>query len=366
MRETRQIRLSRPIVVLGLAFLATFAFACSDENPGTTSSTSGSGGKGGTGGTGGGEGGAGGGTGGAGGTGGQSAGVKSAANGKEFSRPFDATPDPKGVDVYFTGLDPQGEAAIFRAKLDGSAPAAVLFAGDPLVTPLNLATSTDGLTVFITDTGADTGANNGDAGRIFKMPNDGGTPTAFPGADRYRPRGIEVVSENGKDMIYFAGTEPGGAAGIFKMTADGGGAVLTVKTGSPFVDPSGLVVTAAGDVYACDTTQEDGLDSLISVTSAGVATVVATGIHAGYPCGVSSTMDDKQILVSSLDASAGTSTVTVVDVATKAVTSLSMGINMNTESGGLHRAKDMGNVFAWCGATGGAGSTGTVYRVELP
>lgn len=349
MRESRHFRLSRPVVLSSLLFAALAAQACGGDENKATSGTGGTGGMGGAGGAG----------------GGQSAGVSPAANGTEFSRPFDATPDPKGDEVYFSALDPNGEPAIFKSKLDGTGTASPLFAGAPLVTPLNLATSTDGTKIFVTDTGADTGAADGDAGRIFVIANDGGTPSPLTAADRYRPRGIEVVSEDGADVIYFAGTEPGGEAGVFKMAADGSGAVAVVAKGAPFVDPSGVVVSASGDVYACDTTQDDGHGSVIAVEG-GAATTLATGIRAGYPCGITTTADGSTVLVSALDAEKGTSTVVVVDIATKGVSLFSNGIDMNTESGGLHRAKAIGNVFAWAGATAGAGSSGTVYRVQLP
>jgi len=370
MRETRHIRLWHPIAATGLILAAIAAQGCSDDpkppdnsSSSSSASSSSSSGMGGSGGSGGGMGG-GGGTGGMGG-GGMTA-VTPAANGAEFNHPFDATPDPAGDNVYFTGLDPTGEPAIFRAKLDGSEKATALVVGAPLVMPINIATSTDGGTIFITDTGADADpmTDLGDAGRIFSMANDSNVLNPLTAADGYRPHGLEVRQEGTGDVIYFAGTDPtDGQKGLFKVNADGSGAVTAVVKGDPFVDPSGLAIDGDKNIYVCDTVQQDGQGSLIAVTPAGVPSVLATNIRAGYPCGVSISPDESKVLVSSHDPMTDKSAVSLVDIATKAVTFFSMGIDQDIESGGLHGAKTQKNVYAWCGVT--AGQTGTVYKVTL-
>jgi DNA-binding beta-propeller fold protein YncE len=137
-----------------------------------------------------------------------------------------------------------------------------------------------------------------------------------------------------------------------------------VVKGAPFRDPSGLAIDGDKNIYVCDTVQEDGQGSLYAITPAGVASEVANNIRGGYPCGVSISPDGQSVLVSSHDATTGKSAVSVVNIATKAVTFFSMGIDADMESGGLHAAKKATNVFSWCGVT--AGGTGTVYRVVLP
>jgi len=349
MRESRHLRL---IAATGLLCASFAAVGCSDAKPATTtssgsssssaSSSSSGGGSGGTGGTGG------------------ASSVQLDAAVKDMV-PFDATPDPAADNVYAVGLDKDGNAVINQAKMDGSAPSKALWTGTPLVSPLNIATSTDGKTLFITDPGAEDPSGN--PGRLFSIPAGGGAIAIVTNADGYRPRGLEIISEEGKDVIYFAGSDSTGAGGIFKVPADDSGPVVAITTGAPLNDPSGVAVTAKGDVYACDTVQaNDGLGIVVSVKS-GVVATIATGVRAGFPCGVALTEGDDSLLISALDPIKKTDVVLTIDLATSATTSFSDGIDTYQESAGLHRAKLGGNTFAWADSQANGG---TVFRVKLP
>jgi hypothetical protein len=203
----------------------------------------------------------------------------------------------------------------------------------------------------------------GDRGRIFTIANDGGALTGLTAADAYRPRGIEIRDEGGKDVLYFAGTDPQGVPGIFKLAADGSGSVSTVIKGNPFQDPSGVAISVEGTVYACDTVQGDGLGSIFAVTPNGAATVILSGIRVGYPCGVALMNGDTTLLVSALDTDKRTDVVISVDLATNTPTYLSQNIDTFTEAAGLHRAKKGGNTFAFVDSTA---KGGTVFRVTFP
>lgn len=335
MREWRHLRL---IATTSLLCASLAAFGCSDGKQTGTSSTGGSS-------------------------------TSSGGTGKaELSAavtditPIDATPDGAGDNVYVVGLDKDSSAVINQAKMDGSAPSTPLWTGDPLVSPLNIAASTDSKTLFIADPAAEDAADK--LGRIFTIPATGGTLDIVTNADGYRARGLEIMSEDGKDMIFFAGTDPMGEAGIFKVPADNSGPVVPVASGGGMVDPSGVVVSANGAVYACDTVQDaDGLGSVFSVKD-GVATTIATGVRAGFPCGVSLSSDDSTLIVSALDPEKHTDTVVLINLSTNEITYFSDGIDTFLESAGLHRAKDGGNTYAW--ADSQAGETGTVFRVKLP
>ena len=332
MRESRHIRLWHPIAVTGLLLAAMAAPGCGDdENPNATS-----GGNGGT------------------------VELTPAANGTEFSRPFDATPDPSASTIYFTGLDANGEPGIFKVAADGSGSSSPLMVGEPLVAPLNIATSTDGRTLYITDTGAED--PTGDGGRIFSIASDGGALSPITAADAYKPRGLEIRQDGGKDVIYFAGTDPAGEPGVFTVAADGSGAVSALAKGAPFQDPSGIAVTGDGTVYACDTVQDDGLGGIISVTG-GAATTLLAGIRAGFPCGVALSADEATLFVSSFDPVKQTDAVAVIDIAAKSVSYVTQGIDQFVESAGLHRAKGDSNVFAWSDSK--AQGTGTVFLVKI-
>ncbi len=343
MRELRHLRL---IAATGLLVTCFAAIGCEDEKvPVTSTGSTGSGA---------------GGSGGSGGTGGMSGKVQLDTAVMDMI-PFDATPDGTGDNVYVVGLDKDGNAVISAAKMDGSLTSKALWTGTPLVSPLNIATSTDGKTLFITDPGAEDPSGN--PGRIFTIPADGGGIDIVTGADGYRPRGLEIMSADGKDVIYFAGTDTDGKSGVFKVAADNSGPATAVATGAPFNDPSGVVVSANGDVYACDTAQDaDALGSVIAIKG-GTATTLMAGVRAGFPCGIALTADESTLMVSALDPLEQTDVVIMVDLATKETSYFSDGISTFVESAGLHRAKQGGNTFAWAD---GSANGGRVFRVILP
>ena len=349
--ESRHLRL---IAATGLLCVGFAAVGCSDENPNTTTSsgsTSSSS-----------SGGGGGGSGGTGGSGGGATGTAQLEAAVKDIIPFDAAPDGKGDNVYVVGLDAMGNAVISQGKMDGSAASKALWTGTPLVAPLNVAVSTDNATVYVTDPGAED--PNGNYGRLFNIPAAGGAIAIVTNADGYRARGLEIASEDGKDMIYFAGTNPAGEPGIFKVPADDSAAVTTIAKGSPLQDPSGVVVSKTGDVYACDTVQDsDGMGSIVGIKG-GAATTIATGVRAGFPCGVALTDDESTLLVSAIDPIKHTDTVILINLSTNALSYFADGIDTFVESAGLHRAKQGGNTFAWADTTNGSG-VGTVFKVTF-
>lgn len=357
MRESRHLRL---VAAIGLLCVPAFSVGCEDPKPNPTTTSSGStssssGGGGGNGGSGG--------TAGSGGSGGSGGAATTQLDAVVTDMlPFDATPDNTGDNVYAVGLDVDGNAVINQAKMDGSTPSKALWTGAPLVSPINIATNTDGQTLFVTDPGAEDPSGN--PGRIFTIPAAGGNIGIVTKADGYRPRGLEIALDDGKETIFFAGTDPMGEAGVFKVLADDSAPVVVVAKGEPFNDPSGIVVSQKGDVYACDAANgEDARGSVIAVQG-GSASIIAGGVRAGFPCGISLTADEGSVLVSGFDPVKRTDTIVIVNLVTKIPTYFSAGIDTYVESAGLHRAKQGGNTFAW--ADSQAGGTGTVFRVKLP
>jgi hypothetical protein len=228
-----------------------------------------------------------------------------------------------------------------------------------LTAPFNIATSTDGQMLFITDTGAEDATN--DAGRIFTLPNDGGMPSPIAQADAFKPRAIEIHAENGADQIYFTGTNVTGEHGIFKLPA-AGGAVTEVAKNSPFMDPSGVAVAANGDAYVCDTQGSDGTRASIFVKYAAEVMVatIARDLSVGYPCGVALSGDDATLFVSGIDPATGLDSILKITTAPpNTVTAQAPG--GFHESAGLHRAK-CANVFAWADSKANAGGTVFVLR----
>ncbi|MFN2608110.1 MAG: hypothetical protein ABR511_09475 [Acidimicrobiales bacterium] len=270
------------------------------------------------------------------------------------SRPLDATPAPDGGTVYFSSIGDRGTAVVAVAGTGGAL--TTIAEGSPLATPSGLATSVDGGTLYLADPGTAHG------GAVLAVPTapspTGGTarPAVVEGTAGWSPRGLDVVSQAGGDVVYFTGTDPvGGRPGLFRVPA-AGGPVTTVAEGSPFVLPDSVVVTAAGVAYVTDQGAGPGRGLVLRVAN-GTASPVHTGLHLGSPAGVTLGGGDAILLVSSMNATTGADQVLFLDLATARTAAATKVIGANTDSsGGLHRARAAA-VLAW------ADSHGQIYRL---
>jgi hypothetical protein len=319
----------------------------------TTSSTAGSTSSSGSGGAGG-EGGAGGGTAGL--------DITTACNDDGFSTPFDATPDPEGINVFFTALDVQGKAGVWKGAVAGGAPCSPVHVGDPLVAPFSIAATSDNKTLIIADLGSDD-ANESDAGHIFTMPIGGGVPTVLAGTEGRKPRGVDTRKDGAGDIVYFTGTDPvTKERGVFNVLA-AGGPITKVASGAPFVDPSGIAVSATGKSYVCDTTgTPTGTANILVVEDTGMTSAYVSNLRVGYPCGIALTTNDQNLIVSAMDPATETDVLVTISLETKVVEYFSTGINTFTEPAGMHRAKNV-ETFAWVDSK--ANKFGTVFTVKL-
>jgi DNA-binding beta-propeller fold protein YncE len=276
-----------------------------------------------------------------------------AANDPTVSSPFDATPDLTGHNIYFTAIGANGPG-VFQVAASGG-PITQLFAGAPFVSPMSIAISSDGATLFVSDIGAQTG--NADGGAIFALPVGGGTPTDMGEADGMVPRGLEVAG----DILYFTGTSSDRQPGVFAMNV-AGGPVSTIAKGMPFQSPSGVTVDKAGNLYVVDAASTNSQHaSIYKLPMSGTPTVFVDNIAVGYPAGIVLNMAESELLVSALDPSKGTDVVLTIDVESAAVTPFSTGIGGFVEAAGLHRAHGA-DIFAW--ADSRANHTGTVYVIS--
>jgi hypothetical protein len=305
-----------------------------------------------------------GGAGGEGGGGGGTAGldITTACNDDGFSTPFDATPDPEGINVYFTALDVQGNAGVWKGAVAGGAACTPVHVGAPLVAPFSIAATSDGKTLVIADLGSDDAAET-DAGHIFTLPTAGGAPTILAGTAGRKPRGIDTRNDGSGDIVYFTGTDPAtGQRGVFNMLA-AGGPITNVATGAPFVDPSGIAVSATGTSYVCDTTgTPTGTANILIVDGNGMTSAYVSNLRVGYPCGIALMTNQQTLLVSAIDPATETDVLVTISLETKAIEYFSEGINLFTEAAGMHRAKNV-ETFAWVDSK--ANKFGTVFTVKL-
>ncbi|WP_437732285.1 hypothetical protein [Sorangium sp. So ce1335] len=259
---------------------------------------------------------------------------------------LDATPDAGAAYVYFTGVDAGGRAGVFRVSARGGASAAAIAAGPPLVAPLGIAASAGGGRVFVADPGAGSSALD-DAGALFAIELPGGALAPIRGGEGHAARGLEVVrGADGEEQLVFSGRDrEDGQPGVFFLPA-GGGEARAIAKGSPLVDPSGVAIAGGGDVFVCDTLAgPDGAATIFRIED-GFVSPFATGLRAGYPCGLSLTRDDAALLVLTRDATRGAAEVVRIELSSGARSTVATGAAGHGEPGGLHRAK-AADVFAF-------------------
>lgn len=283
-----------------------------------------------------------------------------------YRKPLDTVPTSDGGTFYFTAMGEAG-MGVFKVSAAGgeATPVAV---GDPFVSPFGIAISSDDRTLYIADAVAGHDANDPEGttgpGRIFALPAGGGAPMLVSGTIGSRPRGLELASEGGADVLYFAGHDPAsGEPAVLKIPA-AGGALSVVAKGAPLTAPSGVTVSRTGDLYVVNGAGTETTTAAVYKVSGGATSELVSGLHVGYPSGIAISMEGGDLFVSGQDAAAGTVLVYRVKVATKEISSANQGIEANTDAGGLHRARSK-DLFSWADLSGGATGGGRVYRVEF-
>jgi len=140
--------------------------------------------------------------------------------------------------------------------------------------------------------------------------------------------------------------------------------VTPVAKGKPFVDPSGIAVAADGTAYVADTIASGSRRAIIvKVDKNGMASSFFSDLPVGYPCGVALSLDEKTLIVSSLDPAKSTDVLVQIDVGTAmSKNPATNGIDTFSEPAGMHRAKAK-NVFAWADSSAGP-SVGRVFIVK--
>lgn len=248
-----------------------------------------------------------------------------------------------------------GERVAVLKQTAGAAEPALLYSGDKLVNPLDIAVSVDASTLYIADPA---GGPDG-SGAVSSMSSNGGEPTLLLAG--YSPRAITVADDG---RVYFSGVSvESGEPGVFELRD---GNAVAIFEGVPFVDPSGIAVQANGSLLVADTrlfdrSRDVSSEAGIVRVEGGRASIIASGFATGYPAGIALTRDEKTLVVSGegLDRS---DTVFLVDMsqpeaAPRAVTAEFS--RYQDASAGLKRAHDS-NTFIWASL---AANGGTVFRI---
>ena len=279
--------------------------------------------------------------------------VGAAVRASGLCAPFDAVPSPDGGRFYFTALDAEGNGGVYTVPCAGGTATSV---ATGFGSPVALATSVDGATIFVADL-AD--LETGEHGVISSVPAAGGTPSALGGTKGYEPRGLDVSAN---DTVWFTGTDPAAKApGLFKAA---GGSVTAVKTGDPFSEPSGVAVNAAGDTaFVADV---GSTSAQIFKVSGGTVTSLASGLALGFPAGVTLSKNEQYLFASGIHRETGAAQVYRIKLADGSVDTFDMGIGANVEAGGLRRAKDVDRIV-WVkpGECTAPGAGGAVYEIAV-
>ncbi len=295
----------------------------------------------------------------------------------KFQLPQDAAPDHEGDNIFFIATGPNGPG-VFRVCAPGTASAqgkvghttgkpqtlpnrtafltSEVFAGQPFVAPTGIAIGCSGLQMYIADPQAF--SSGGQPGRIFAIPIEGGAPVPVPGTEGTAPRGMDVISEGGGEMIYFSGKDPrSGEVGVFKIPGIGDRAPRVVAVGSPLVEPDGVAVTRAGTVYVTDRAAAGGcLGSVLKIGGGKISKLVDM-VRTGNPAGIALSLDDSLLLVSVIQPN-DYDQLLLVHLDTLQTESFTRMIGQNrNSSGGVHRAGNR-NVFAW------ADRNGTIFQLK--
>jgi sugar lactone lactonase YvrE len=261
-----------------------------------------------------------------------------AACGTVCSRPLDAVPTANGETIYFTAFTPDGVPGVFRVAAAGGA-ITLVAGGGGLTLPVGIAIGRDDATLYIADLSATRGGDT-TAGAVFTVPAAGGTPMVLDvGREVVRPASI-TVSTDGAHLFVTGERASDGARAVFEVPVGGGTAEVRADD---LADPSGVSQAPDGRVIVHDTVRS-GEHSATAVLVMGSGTVpYAAGLVAGYPAGLSFSMDGRALLFSgSLGRTAGRLTYSPAPGEVMNPPALSMGM---VQPLGLHRARGA-NVYA--------------------
>ncbi|MFT3775470.1 MAG: hypothetical protein QM820_59745 [Minicystis sp.] len=109
-----------------------------------------------------------------------------------------------------------------------------------------------------------------------------------------------------------------------------------------------MAVTKSGTVYVLDAQGSKTHRANVYSFDGTSLTEFLPDVRVGYPSGLALGLDDKTLVISSLDATKGSASLLIIDIFSKEPSSLPTDGSLDTkfEPGGLHRARNA-QKFAW-------------------
>jgi len=287
--------------------------------------------------------------------------IMTATLGGNFRNPQDSTPDLTGKTTYFTATASDGKAqGVYQVPAAGGT-ATDVYIGEPFVTPRSLVLSLDGRQLYMTDPGALQG------GAIFSLSLDGGAPELVSGSLGTAPQNLDVVSQNGQQVIYFTGKDPSSGEPAVLKLAEGTDTPSVVIKGFPLVAPDGIVVNHLGDMMVSDRLAAGGGLGRIFKVEGHSATTMVEKVHTGEPAGIALSADESTVLVSAHQLTSLADEVLAVDVNTLQAGPITNQVGdvvgQNHSAAGLHESHGVKGVYSWADLTAGGGG-GRVYSIE--
>jgi DNA-binding beta-propeller fold protein YncE len=266
-----------------------------------------------------------------------------------FQTPSDAVASPDGKTFYFaaltTGGDEPPQPALFQVPAAGGVPTA-LHTGAPLAYVTGLVLSCDGATLYVADMGLD---GDADGGALYAVPTAGGAPTAVTAGAIAVPSGLAMDRDCATLVV--TGRDAEGQGALFRVGI-AGGAVHTVRAGTPLMSPSGVHVDARGVSWVMDLLAGDGgSGALFAIAEDGGAELRGDNLLLGTPGGVSLVAGGGTAVIGARDRATGDGALLTIDLASGTTTSLTGGGLV--EAAGLRTARSAG-VFAVADGEGNA------------
>jgi hypothetical protein len=176
-----------------------------------------------------------------------------------------------------------------------------------------------------------------------------------------RPRALDLVRQNDRDVLYIAGIAPANRrAALWRLAPGTGEPPEQLLHGSPLALADGVAVASNGKVYVAGYRGAVSTQGVVLEVDGGRTRPLVNGVRLGSPAGIALTLDESLLLVSSLAAD-GSAQVLLVDLASGATSIFNDVIGANRASGGLHRAH-RASYLAWVDR--GLPGQGRIYGVE--